>query len=376
MKKLVAAFRRECGDAKLPFVMVQIARVFATDWFPATYWNAIQESQRKLPKKIKHLTCVPAIDLQLDDVIHIGGRGQIRLGFRLAQATLAMTEPKLKQKPPIELDKFELKSGPNNWAEIHVTFKNVVDRLEGPGLPQGFALIDAAGEDARAVYDIELDGCKAILHTSVPMAMIGMYTVSYGHGLAPICNVVDGEDRSLPVFSRQFFGGKARAITPWVLQWQTSALIKEITPVDKLKTPEAKDRKFGWTPTRFQGWLASRHEEIVKESLDVDRMMHFATTMSCSEAMTLKFLLGYDGPIVMWIDGKRVWCDPKGINPIIADHHEFVTKVSKGEHRIVVSMCTNKSLAWGFCMRAERMGVSAAKIRKGPLAYAMPEFKA
>jgi sialate O-acetylesterase len=87
-------------------------------------------------------------------------------------------------------------------------------------------------------------------------------------------------------------------------------------------------------------------------------------------------MFGYDGPFVMWIDGQRVWCDPKGTNPIVADRHSVTLKASKGEHRIVVSMCTNTGLAWGFCLRAERLDVPVAAFRRGPSAYAMPGFSA
>ena len=70
--------------------------------------------------------------------------------------------------------------------------------------------------------------------------------------------------------------------------------------------------------------------------------------------MSVNVLLGYDGPVKMWLDGKEVFVDPNGTNPAIKDSKSVRFEASKGRHRVVVALCTNKGAAWGIFLRLER----------------------
>ena len=72
--------------------------------------------------------------------------------------------------------------------------------------------------------------------------------------------------------------------------------------------------------------------------------------------MKLNFLFGYDGPVKMFCDGKEIYCDMKGTNPLIKDQHKAPCVLSKGAHEIVVALASNRGAAWGICLRAERAG--------------------
>lgn len=210
-KTLFEAFRREYSDAKLPIVMVQIARYFFGPGVEGAIWNRVQEIQRRLALSMKRVVCVPAIDLPLDDLIHISGHGQMRLGVRLADAMLALTMPKSsksKRVKPIELDRVEAKDRGDGYVNVHVKFRNVVGKLTSLEEPRGFAIVDANGQDTQAVYATELVGATAIVRTMIAAKDIGSYSLSYGHDKTPVCNIVDEGDRSLPVFCGQRFGKK------------------------------------------------------------------------------------------------------------------------------------------------------------------------
>ena len=68
---------------KLPWVIVQLGCHAARE--DEHSWNSIQEQQRRLPAVIERLDVAPAVDLELDDGIHIGGKSQSILGRRLAR---------------------------------------------------------------------------------------------------------------------------------------------------------------------------------------------------------------------------------------------------------------------------------------------------
>ena len=84
--------------------------------------------------------------------------------------------------------------------------------------------------------------------------------------------------------------------------------------------------------------------------------------------------MGYDGPIKIWIDGKEIYYDPRGTNPALPCENVVEFAVSAGEHEMVISLGSNKGLAWGIYLRFERLDLSKRLLVKGPESYAMPEF--
>src|SRR5690606_20316072 len=157
MKKLVAAMRSDFNDARLPVVAVQIGRVMSTAKSWPT-WNAIQHLQHELPKHINRFAVVPAIDLQLDDNIHISGADQHRLGRRAAQAMcslLGQSYSGTKELPPIEFAGAKLTREPRaNFSSAVLTFKNVAGSLRCAGRPMGFTIGEAA--NSNAIFKTEI----------------------------------------------------------------------------------------------------------------------------------------------------------------------------------------------------------------------------
>ncbi len=96
---LTEAFRRDLQQPDLPFYFVQIGCVFGDagqGWsWSIEGWNAVREAQRRLAGVLPHSGMVTAIDLELDDLIHIGTGGQARLGRRLAKVATGRPTPDL-----------------------------------------------------------------------------------------------------------------------------------------------------------------------------------------------------------------------------------------------------------------------------------------
>jgi sialate O-acetylesterase len=195
---LVAALRRDTGNARLPVVLVQISRVVGWPADTAAPWNSVQEQQRRLPESVRHLAVVPAIDLPLDDAIHISEAGQVRLGHRLAVAMRGLVGGPRAARPPIGIAAARVVADSFGRAVVEVSFSNVVGRLvSGACRPAGFSL---EGAPVGALFDVALEGARALLRTGVPSAQAHGWQVCYGHGLDPSCNLTDEADRSLPVF--------------------------------------------------------------------------------------------------------------------------------------------------------------------------------
>ena len=88
MRKLVSSVRTDFGNASLPWVIVQLGKthLFSAEESEQAAFLSIREQQRLLPRRIRNLAVVPAIDLPMEDGIHIATEGQNILGVRLARA--------------------------------------------------------------------------------------------------------------------------------------------------------------------------------------------------------------------------------------------------------------------------------------------------
>ncbi len=372
MKKLVAAFRRDMHDEKLPFVLVQIALIYSNQ-APAA-WNSIQDQQRKLPEVIDNCLTVPAIDLSLDDCIHISTEGQIRLGARLADATCALTKRAAGHKKPITLKKVTIKQDKKFGTYVEVAFANVAGRLVSGSRPTGFSLADWAGQYQLQIYRVDLKGSRVILWTDGLSAEAARsYWLHYGLGTSPYCNITDEADRSLPVFGPLPLG-IPRAMLPFLTKMRTSKLLPSAGKLHKLSCPDTSDPKLSLVTRDFGGPFCQRHEEL--EAHGEDALIYFAFKFSCEEAMKLKFHVGYDGPVKIWCDGKKMLHDPNGTNPALADAASFDVAACEGTHEMVIAMASNEGKAWGIFMRASRADIPRKCLSLGPTSVSLPEFMA
>ena len=189
MAELVASFRADFGQPDLPFYLVQLGG-WVADPSPDSLhgWNAVREVQRRLPETIANCAVVSAIDLGLDDGIHISTDGLKRLGRRLAAVAEGRPAPTLVSaiyEPAHD--------------QIRVTYANVQDGLQSAGRPAGFSLRDANGTERPRIFKIVFDGSDVLLKLDAGQSPAGLH-LWYGWGLFPYCNVTDGTDASLPAF--------------------------------------------------------------------------------------------------------------------------------------------------------------------------------
>ena len=368
MEALITALRADTGDPQLPVGVVQISRVVGWGAQTAPFWNSIQDQERQLHLRLPQLATVPAIDLSLDDCIHISARGHAVLGVRLAAAMHTLRGGRGAQPPPIELDQITTRQDPRTGgAAIEVTFKHVVGALCAPGRPWGFGIVGTDAPDC--IFDIRLQGSKAIIYTNLPALQLDGYKLHYGLGTNPFCNITDAGGRSLPVFGPAWLG-EARAVTPFVQQFLVSPILPGAGKLAGLACP-ADLGALKLTPRTFAGNFGDRHLEIGPTSPH-DGLLYYVCTLTCPEAMDVKVLVGYDGPVKAWVDGCEVFHDPNGVNPAWADKGGGSCALAAGKHSVVVALGTNNARAWGIHLRFQRLGVPEAKVKEGPWAYTLP----
>ena len=189
MEALAGAFRSDFGQPKLPFYFVQLGRFvgkFGQETFDG--WNGMREAQRNLPTTIPHSAVVTAIDLGLDDLIHIDTAGLKLIGKRLSEVAAG--------RPAPDFGSVSFKS---QGRTLRVSFTNIQGSLRAAGRPSGFTLREPDGQEIFGIFKISLDGDAALLHLTDEAVPAGAQ-LWYGWGVDPYCNVTDSVDAAVPAF--------------------------------------------------------------------------------------------------------------------------------------------------------------------------------
>jgi len=369
MQALVRAVRRDLRLPGLPWVIVQLARMFGGSGDGGRWWNSIQNQQRLLPRRIKLLESIAAVDLPMDDRIHIGAAGFPKLGARMAAAMCGIREPAgAGGMPPPRLAGIRLcKNNAPGTLAVDVEFRNISGSLVSLGEPRGFAVVDESDKEIPLIFRTTLHRNVVRLHMLGNMA-IETLRIGYGLGFVPACNITDERGFSLPVFCPVHVG-LSRAWLPFVTQWAVTGVMP---PEKALRSLTAGDLRKARHDLQT---AAPGPDGFVNENprwLGRSGQAFFSCIISLSEPMRLEFLMGYDGPFALWLDGRRFFLNENGTNPAVPDSSRKPASLSVGRHEIRVAMDINGGAAWGFFLRFRRLDLSKKQIASRD--YPHPEY--
>jgi sialate O-acetylesterase len=187
-ERLIASIREDFGQPALPFYYVQISRYVNDSNIPS--WNAIQELQRQAETAIPNCAMAVAVDLPLDDGIHIGTRGLKQLGIRLAH----LASGGARGPRPVAATLL-----PANM--VRVDYSDVNGELEASGRIGGFSIHAPTGEPVPLIFKARIDPANRqsvllYLDKKLPEGAC----LHYGYGKDPYCNLRDSADMAAPVF--------------------------------------------------------------------------------------------------------------------------------------------------------------------------------
>jgi sialate O-acetylesterase len=207
----VKAVRADFNQPDLPFYYVQIGRHIDKNNVPE--WNAVQVAQLRAETEIPHSGMVAAVDLQMDDSIHVGTEDLKRLSRRLADLVCLDLFPRIK-------DFGQRKRGPRPMTAtyqdgfVKVSFSGVNGRLLSEGPISGFSIHQPNGEWLPLIYKSHVDPAEAsTVLLSVKGKLPDDATLWYGFGKDPYCNLRDAADLAVPVFEIKIGGAGLRTGT-------------------------------------------------------------------------------------------------------------------------------------------------------------------
>lgn len=195
---LIAAFRADLGNPDLPFLYVQIGR-FVHANLEHVSWNRVQAAQLAVETEVPGVAVAPAVDLGIDDPIHIGSDGLKVLGKRLA--ILAETKAYGGSAGIGPRIATVTRAGTPFGLTLRVTFTSPNGPLQAKGAVDGFSISGGPdGDDVLAIYRQEIaadDPNTVVLWANELPENAQLW---YGHGLDPHCTLTDPLDLGVPTF--------------------------------------------------------------------------------------------------------------------------------------------------------------------------------
>ncbi len=350
-RRLFAAFRRDARDPELPIVFAQLASLVQKE-SNGGFWNRVRNAQYRIGCSMKRVVCVPTIDLELDDTIHLSARSQQILGRRMADAMRYISGDS-KCPAPIEAGRITVRQdAASGNANITVEFKNVVGKLVAAGLPNGFAPVAMNGDAMADCFKVELDGSKAIVHTTVPTALARHCGIAYGAGLRPYANITDEAGRSLPCFMKQV-SLRRGCFTSMVTEAEVSEPVYGNESLESLSCPRDGGAGISFGPARFSQFYLDHPRRAELATTD-EKVFYFRFRLRLDEAMKLRVLAGSDGPFALFCDGGEVMRVGTA-NPLIIDEFKSELSLAAGRHDFYFAMSSNTGHAWGVCCRFARL---------------------
>ena len=354
-RRLFNAFRRECSDTQLPIVLVQLAAftpLLSAPAYEAHQWLKVRNQQYLLGKSLKNCACVPAIDLELDDKIHISNRAVLILGQRLAQAMQALKQGN-QAELPIELERITVgEEKASGCVKYQVTFKNVIGQLTAPALPAGFSLVDKNGKLLCEALRIRVNGNQ--VEAVMPISLLEARTVyndsylAYGALLQPHCNITDSGNRSLPCFMSKLNYNRTKS------RFLRNALVSNGLyggeTLESLHYPtaaELSDMQF--QPIKFFMFYLT-YPRSANEDPARCKVYYYKFKMQVPAAGDFVLYMGADAPFALYMNGEEIMRKQTS-NPIIPDEFAQPLTLSAGEYEFVCALSSNYGKGDGICAR-------------------------
>ncbi len=204
MVHFVEALRRDCGDPTLPFVQVQIAKNnlhWNSTVASGRLWEGIREEQRTLDTVIPYMDTISAIDLPMEDLIHLSTDAHKVLGVRGALSMAHLCGFGGAPAPKLASMEVGVDECVPFRARLALRYENVTE-LTAVGVPAGFTITAEPDElvlmPSIGIARVRLDGDTVYLYTEVTEDELKTRYVRYGYLNMGTCTIVDKNGHGLP----------------------------------------------------------------------------------------------------------------------------------------------------------------------------------
>ena len=193
MGAFIQAMRRDLGQPKLPFLQVQLGPLYTSfEVFP--HWNRMQTDQIDLEQDVVKLATVSAVDLRLDDGIHVCTQDLKTLGVRMAHVAESLIYGDKDKALGPRLKSAKLSK---DRQVVRLAFSGVNKQLQPKKGIRGFTI--ELGDTPLPIDDIAIQrGTTVALRLRDPLPSGA--ALWYGKGFNPAVSLRDAAGLPVPVF--------------------------------------------------------------------------------------------------------------------------------------------------------------------------------
>ncbi len=150
-------------------------------------------------------------------------------------------------------------------------------------------------------------------------------------------------------------GGEARigpptptGLMPYLRTWKISRLQKGAGDLDALTCPTALDA-LGLRPVRMPYVVVDLYARLRERPGDT--LLYSVAQLHCDREIEGEALLGYDGPIKIWIDRALFHHDRESFGPMVMDALRVPVRLAAGDHELIVALGSGQGRTSGFTLR-------------------------
>ncbi len=163
------------------------------------------------------------------------------------------------------------------------------------------------------------------------------------------------------VIAVQMLESSDETIAPWPTALNVSALQPGAGALEALdRVPPAERLQWRRHAVLPDSHFCDLHEQLQTVGAE-DAVVWMGCRVRCAEPMRVAVLLGYDGPVKLFVDGAAVFHDPVSKAPAKPDTATPEVNLAAGEHVLALAMGANQGKAWGAFLRLQRLDLADGK---------------
>lgn len=126
-----------------------------------------------------------------------------------------------------------------------------------------------------------------------------------------------------------------------------SRLCAKSGTVRNAKCMRLDDAGMNWREFGAAGPFVDAHQHCG----DRDGIVYLGNDFEVFDGGAWTLRIGHDGGVAVFVDGKRVLCEPRRVNPALPWRSYIMVDLAKGRHEVVVALDTDHGLGYGmfFC---------------------------
>ncbi|MCK6486754.1 MAG: family 20 glycosylhydrolase [Planctomycetes bacterium] len=124
--------------------------------------------------------------------------------------------------------------------------------------------------------------------------------------------------------------------------------IRDDGPVARIAAPPAG---LALPRRAFAGDFCDLHRELQERAAGTAWFVHRFTAVHAAEPTVPTALLGYDGPVRVWLNGVEVFTDRSGANPALRDMAAIPLAPRSGANELAIALDADGGKAWGIYLR-------------------------